>query len=195
MLFIPIGDTERSTQRPVVTISLIAINVAIYLFVQLPLRRMDPAPRDPLAREFEKTLQTAVEERLDESFGPSRSDLFAPRSAEDLFVFRWGYRAARPSPSSAFTYMFLHGDWLHLLGNMLFLWTFGRAVEEKLGRRGYLVAFLATGFFGTATHTALNFTSGLALIGASGAISGVHGPLLRLLSQQPYPFPVHHPPT
>ncbi len=73
------------------------------------------------------------------------------------------------------TYNFFHGDLMHLLGNMLFLWVFGRAVEDKLGRIGFLLFYLGGGVFAGLVHAL--FAHGPA-IGASGAISAVTGAFL-----------------
>lgn len=75
------------------------------------------------------------------------------------------------------TSMFLHGGWLHLGGNMFFLWLFGRAVEERLGMIRYIAFYVGAGIMGNITHlvTIPGFFSDLPCIGASGAISGVLG--------------------
>ena len=70
----------------------------------------------------------------------------------DGIVERYAYVPADPSLLTAFTSMFLHGSWTHLLGNMLFLWIFGDNVEARLGRLGYLAAYLATGLVATVVH-------------------------------------------
>lgn len=72
-----------------------------------------------------------------------------------------------------FTSMFLHGGWVHLLGNMLALYIFGDNVEDRLGSGRYLVFYLVCGLVATAAHIALNRNSPVPTIGASGAISGV----------------------
>jgi rhomboid family protein len=79
-----------------------------------------------------------------------------------------------------FTSMFLHGGWLHLLGNMLFLWVFGGAVEETLGHFQYLIFYLICGVGSALVHTAFNLSSKVPTIGASGAISGVMGAFIVL---------------
>jgi membrane associated rhomboid family serine protease len=76
--------------------------------------------------------------------------------------------------------MFLHGGWMHLLGNMLFLWVFGGAVEEALGHFQYLVFYLVCGVGSALVHTAFNLGSKVPTIGASGAISGVMGAFIVL---------------
>jgi membrane associated rhomboid family serine protease len=83
--------------------------------------------------------------------------------------------------------MFMHGSWLHILGNMLFLWVFGNNVEDALGRLRFLLWYLAAGLAATATQTwATLHYAGLKAasvpnIGASGAIAGVLGAYLLLL--------------
>jgi membrane associated rhomboid family serine protease len=76
--------------------------------------------------------------------------------------------------------MFLHGGLLHLGGNMLFLWIFGNNIEDRLGRVRYLLFYLAAGVVATASQVALDPSSVLPMIGASGAIAGVMGAYLLL---------------
>ena len=66
-------------------------------------------------------------------------------SAYDAVVYRYGFKPAAPEPTDVLTSMFLHGGWLHLIGNMLFLWIYGDNVEHRLGPLGYLIAYLGTG--------------------------------------------------
>ncbi len=74
-----------------------------------------------------------------------------------------------------FTAMFVHGGWLHLLGNMLFLWIFGDNVEDALGHFTYLISYLAFGVAATLTHFLIDPFSSIPALGASGAIAGVLG--------------------
>jgi membrane associated rhomboid family serine protease len=89
------------------------------------------------------------------------------------------------------TSLFLHGGWVHLLGNMLYLWVFGDNVEDLMGHGGYLLFYLIAGVIATLTHVFLNPTSTLPVVGASGAIAGVLGaylvlfPRARILSLVP----------
>jgi membrane associated rhomboid family serine protease len=76
------------------------------------------------------------------------------------------------------TSMFWHGGWLHLLGNMLYLWIFGDNVEDKLGHLRYLIFYLAAGVAAALTQVALDPSSTLPTVGASGAIAGVLGAYL-----------------
>jgi membrane associated rhomboid family serine protease len=72
-----------------------------------------------------------------------------------------------------FTYMFLHGGWLHLIGNMLFLYIFGDNVEDAVGHLRYILFYLLSGFFGAMLQSFAGMDSSVPLIGASAAISGV----------------------
>jgi membrane associated rhomboid family serine protease len=71
--------------------------------------------------------------------------------------------------------MFLHGGWLHFLGNMLYLWIFGDNVEDRLGHLRYLIFYLVCGTVATLAHVWMNPASMLPTLGASGAIAGVMG--------------------
>jgi rhomboid family protein len=79
-----------------------------------------------------------------------------------------------------FTALFLHGGWLHLIGNMWFLWVFGDNVEDRLGRVRFLLFYLACGVAASALHVAFNLDSAVPTIGASGAIAGVLGAYVLL---------------
>ncbi|NUT20820.1 MAG: rhomboid family intramembrane serine protease [Hamadaea sp.] len=81
---------------------------------------------------------------------------------------------------SVLTSMFLHGGWLHLLGNMLFLWVFGNNIEDRFGRIGYLLVYLAAGYAAAYGFALANPDTAEPLIGASGAVSGILGAYLVL---------------
>lgn len=78
------------------------------------------------------------------------------------------------------TSMFLHGGWMHLIGNMWFLWIFGGNVEDRLGHLRYLAFYLGAGLVGALTHVAFNTASLVPTLGASGAVAGVMGAYLVL---------------
>ena len=90
-------------------------------------------------------------------------------------------------PLTAVTSMFMHGDWLHLLGNMLFLWIFGNNVEDVMGHVRYLVFYVLAGLAATGLQTAITLatsseaTAEIPNLGASGAISGVLGAYFLIL--------------
>jgi membrane associated rhomboid family serine protease len=76
--------------------------------------------------------------------------------------------------------MFLHGSWLHIGGNMLFLWVFGNNIEDRMGWLPYLLFYLVAGVVATLAHVAVQPASTVPLIGASGAVAGVMGAYLVL---------------
>jgi rhomboid family protein len=85
-----------------------------------------------------------------------------------------------PAPLTLVTSMFLHGSWLHLGGNMLFLWIFGDNVEDAMGHVRFLVFYLLCGVLAALAHVAADVHSVIPTVGASGAISGVLGAYLIL---------------
>lgn len=107
----------------------------------------------------------------------------------ERFVFTYGaipatILGAGGSPmvkySPLVTSMFLHGGWVHLIGNMLYLWIFGDNVEDLMGRVGFLIFYLVAGAAATLTHVVMSPHSTAPLVGASGAIAGVLGAYLVL---------------
>ncbi len=105
----------------------------------------------------------------------------------------WKYRWARTAgvsevvyqrrvspPLSLFFSLFMHGSWLHLLGNMLFLWIFGNNIEDRLGRIKFIFFYLLCGIGASLTHILFNMNSLIPVIGASGAVSGVMGAYMVL---------------
>ncbi len=95
--------------------------------------------------------------------------------AYQVFVDRWGSVPAAPTIATMFTSMFMHANLMHLGGNMLFLWIYGDNVEARLGRLGYLAAYLGAGLVGNVVDIAMRSGSTMPGLGASGAISGVMG--------------------
>lgn len=76
---------------------------------------------------------------------------------------------------SPFTYMFLHGGWLHIIGNLWILWIFGDNIEDRLGHFRYLIFYLLAGLVSGGLHLITNPTSAVPTVGASGAIAGIMG--------------------
>lgn len=97
-----------------------------------------------------------------------------PYTSNDL-IFAFGLVPERFSWLTVFTSMFLHGGWLHLLSNMLFLWIFGDNIEDTLGHTQFLVFYLLCGVAAALLQTLINPDSRIPMIGASGAIFGVMG--------------------
>lgn len=168
-MFLPVGDQPNPRGTPVVNYALIAANVLVFLAVSLPLSTQPADPGDPRLREYVEIIGQNLPP------GVSAREVLEQVSAYDLFVFSFGYRPAEPSIVTLFTAMFLHGGFLHLFGNMLFLWIYGDNVEHRLGRIRYLIGYLLTGVAATLFHALFDRDSRLPLVGASGAISGVLG--------------------
>lgn len=86
-----------------------------------------------------------------------------------------------PAFATVFTSMFLHGGWMHLIGNMLYLWVFGNNVEDAMGHGRFVAFYLVCGVAAVFAQTLPNPESTIPMVGASGAISGVLGAYLLLL--------------
>jgi membrane associated rhomboid family serine protease len=91
------------------------------------------------------------------------------------FVYAYGMVPDRFAWSAVLTSMFLHGGWMHLIGNMWFLWIYGDNVEDILGKARYLVFYLLSGAAAVLVQVAIQSDSRIPIIGASGAIAGVMG--------------------
>jgi membrane associated rhomboid family serine protease len=100
------------------------------------------------------------------------------QDALNQFVFTWGIVPDRLRLVTLLTSMFLHGGWLHLIGNMLFLWVFGRNVEDLIGGGRFLVFYILCGLAAAVVQVIANPYSRMPTIGASGAIAGVMGAYL-----------------
>jgi membrane associated rhomboid family serine protease len=96
----------------------------------------------------------------------------------DQFVTNWGIVPDDLRLITLLTSMFLHGGWLHLLGNMLFLWVFGRNLEDLIGGSRFLAFYLVCGLLAGAVQVIANPYARVPTIGASGAIAGVMGAYL-----------------
>lgn len=166
-MFLPVGDTPNPNCRPTLTYALIGINVAIFLLYTLPMMSAEVDIKDPLLAEYLRSRGVNVPLLV--------SDIKKHLSAYDLAVFRWGFRPADPSPVTLISAMFLHGGWMHLLGNMLYLFIFGDNVECRLGKSAFLLSYLGTGVASTLFFSVFAWGSETPLVGASGAISGILG--------------------
>ena len=149
---LPIGDDAEAGATPIVNWTLVALNVLAFLM-----------------------------------------EMAQPPEALQSFIQAWGvvpreYAAARdlaptiPLPfwTTLFTSMFLHGGWMHLGGNMLYLWIFGDNLERRMGSARFLAFYLLCGLAAGLGHILFSLQSDVPTIGASGAISGVLGGYLLL---------------
>lgn len=148
-MFVPLHDenTLKSIRFQWVTILLIALNVIVYFLETARLDEVAIASFAIVPREL-----------FDTSLLPIPVEAVGPQIPERLTLL---------------TYMFFHGDILHLAGNMLFLWVFGDNVEDAMGHFKFLVFYLACGVFAGLVHAWIDPTSDIPLIGASGAVAGV----------------------
>ncbi|MEQ1712406.1 MAG: rhomboid family intramembrane serine protease [Hyphomicrobium sp.] len=151
-MFIPIRDDNplRSIPFQYVTIGLIAVNVIVYLLQA-----------------------TGIDDRVIASFAVVPNELFKA----GLFGSGQGPgpndAVAVPERLTLLSYMFFHGDPMHLLGNMLFLWVFGDNVEDAMGHVKFFVFYMLCGILAGLAHAAMTPASAVPLIGASGAVAGV----------------------
>lgn len=146
---IPLRDKNPSGRFPLVTVLLIITNVLVFIY-QLSLR-------DNLTPFFNRyALIPANIFFFEDSPGISLTSVFFP----------------------FFTSMFLHGGWLHVIGNMWYLWIFGDNIEDRLGHVRFLLFYLLCGIGAAVSHVVLNPHSMASCVGASGAIAGVLGAYL-----------------
>jgi membrane associated rhomboid family serine protease len=102
-------------------------------------------------------------------------ELALPSHVLPGFLQVYGVVPADFEASTLLTSMFLHGSWLHVIGNMWYLWIFGDNVEDRVGHGGFIVFYLLCGFVAALGQTAMDPDSTLPMVGASGAIAGVMG--------------------
>jgi membrane associated rhomboid family serine protease len=155
----PIRDDNPHFLRPVVTHALIAINVLAWVFVQR------------LGTEVGLAHSLCDLGLIPgELFGGATPGTSVPISPHFTCVVD-----AHGDWRTAVTHMFLHGGWLHLIGNMWFLWIFGNNVEDSMGHARFAVFYLLCGLAAAAVQVVTNPSSPIPMVGASGAIGGVMG--------------------
>lgn len=160
----PYKDDNPTLATPVITYLLIAANVVAWVTVQ----GMGAEPQFSASLCELGMIPGAVLGRL--SAGTQ-----VPLGEGAVCVI-----GSRTTWATPLTSMFLHGGWLHLIGNMWFLWVFGNNVEDSTGRLRFLLFYLTCGLLAVATQTAVNPASAIPMVGASGAISGVMGAYIVL---------------
>ena len=158
---LPLSDADvHRHSLPVVNIALIAINTLVFLY-ELTLNSLDTQ------LFFLRYGLIPVELTSGQTF----QFLEIPGGVLDIDspLGTWG---------TVFSSMFMHGGFMHFAGNMIFLWVFGDNIEDRLGHVKYLLFYLGAGLAATWTQVAIDPSSQIPLIGASGAISGVLGAYL-----------------
>jgi membrane associated rhomboid family serine protease len=118
------------------------------------------------------------------AFGAIPAEITGGMSRSGLLAIRTGGQGICPPGGlgwgALFTSMFLHGSWMHIIGNLWFLWIFGNNVEDSMGHGRFLVFYLLTGLVAAGSHVAAAPNSPLPMVGASGAISAIMGAYLVL---------------
>jgi membrane associated rhomboid family serine protease len=192
---IPIHDRNPVRRVPVVTYALLVLNLVVFLTEPIAFSSLGGGVRTAQACRQEAYFRKygAVPKEL-LSNDPADTTVLgpAPRVPDACLVGPPDYEK-RPF-LSVFSAMFLHGGWLHLLGNLLFLFVFGNNVEDRLGRLRYLLCYLGWGVVATYGFALTTPGSTGVVVGASGAIAGVLGaylvlfPRARVTSLVPFLF-------
>lgn len=183
-MVLPVHDVNPTRRTPVVTYLLMAINVVAFLYSPVSHHVLGDTAAAAQCRQIEFFDKYAAEPH--EVLTNRQQDQGATgRVARDASG-RVGCEVQSPPPFhktpflSVLTAMFLHGGWLHLLGNLLFLYVFGNNVEDRLGRLRYLLFYVFCGYAATYGFALFSPSSYEPLVGASGAIAGVLGAYLVL---------------
>ncbi|MEL7343553.1 MAG: rhomboid family intramembrane serine protease [Pseudomonadota bacterium] len=136
-----------------------------------PIRDHNPSERIP----FVTYALIAINILVFLSYFPGGSEI------DHVLMYRqWGFTPALNEPTTYFTSQFLHGGWMHLFGNMLFLFIFGDNMEDEMGHVGFLIFYLASGVLAAFSQGMMDWSSFTPMVGASGAIAGVMGGYLLL---------------
>jgi len=198
---LPLKDNIPTDRFPVVTVVLIALNVAVFVW-QLTLSNDPSSSTSPnvrgLSESDERTIELgAIPYRLTHP-GKDCGVVAATRGAgggHDPIVCDGtpDRRRAEESPGvevvdleepvfwvTIFTSMFMHGGWLHIIGNMLFLWVFGNNVEDRMGKARFVAFYLLAGTVAVYAQSLVDPSVTVPTIGASGAVAGVLGGYILL---------------
>ncbi len=150
---IPLRDDNPTKIVPLMTVGLIILNVLVFL--------------------YQRSLGPAGDEVFIYQFGAIPAVIFGSQTLPSEL-------AAIPATFSVLTSMFLHGGFMHLIGNMLYLWIFGNNVEDAMGHGRFIVFYLLAGVAASMAHFLTDLTSEIPTIGASGAIYGILGAYILL---------------
>ncbi len=209
---IPLKDNIPTDRFPVITVALIAINIAVFIWQlgfptdpkleQIGFKEIDQSALEYGAIPYRITHPDASKEDCAigatgdvlASTGPIEPEVVCPGTSEydEAVANGEASRSQGAPPDSAndltpipidqapwwqtlLASMFMHGGWLHIIFNMLFLWVFGNNIEDSMGRLKYLLFYLAAGLAAVYSQAALDPDSTIPTIGASGAVAGVLG--------------------
>jgi len=160
----PLRDNNPKILPSYATLLLISLNILGWVFLQgggaEPMLSISVCTRGIIPGELLQLLTPGTELKLSDRLSCVITD--------------------SPNWSTLISYMFLHGGWMHLLGNLWFLWVFGRSVEDSMGAVRFICFYLLSGIAAAALHMAFAPASSIPLVGASGAIGGVMGAYLVL---------------
>ncbi|MGH7256445.1 MAG: rhomboid family intramembrane serine protease [Nitrospirales bacterium] len=150
---IPLHDDNPTSTTPVLTVALIAACSLVFV--------------------YQAALPSQSAEMFVYKFGAIPAVVFGLASLPSEL-------AGLPAYTSLVTSMFLHGGWMHLIGNMLYLWIFGNNIEDVMGRSRFIVFYVTCGILAALSHALIEPSSTIPMVGASGAISGILGAYLLL---------------
>ena len=160
----PLRDENPTELFPIFTLLLMAANVAVWFLIQ-------GAGLSPEALQQSVCAYGAIPAEVTGRPGVLPEALRRMGAGCPIGGLTW---------EALFTSMFLHGGWLHLIGNMWFLWIFGNNVEDSMGRLRFLLFYLLAGLAAAGAHIVTSPGSAVPMVGASGAISGIMGAYLVL---------------
>jgi len=150
---IPLHDDNPTERPPVVTIAFIATCVLVFL--------------------YQANLPAGSGDTFVYQYGAIPALVFGEAGPPEMGV-------TIPAYATLITSMFLHGGWMHLIGNMLYLWVFGNNIEDVMGHAKYVGFYLICGILAALSHALTDPSSSVPMVGASGAISGVLGAYVLL---------------
>jgi membrane associated rhomboid family serine protease len=175
---LPIGDIDyQRRSRPYVTYAFIGLNVLVFLYELSLGGSLFFSNSIDVTQFFYKW--GAIPQEL---FKGDELERIGIRIGQipDLRTIPLDVASPVPTWATAFSSMFIHGGWLHLMGNMLYLWVFADNIEDRFGHLKFLLFYLGAGLAAVWTQVILNSDSTVPMVGASGAISGVTGAYLLL---------------
>ena len=171
---IPLRDNVPSRTTPFVNYAIILI-CALTFYAQLR-----QGPHEKSLIEQYGMIPARVNNPGQEIRVPHQRLIQTPFGIQLKRVMRPAAESPLGASATLLTCIFLHGGWMHFLGNMWFLFIFGDNVEDRFGHIGYLLFYLAAGVAASATHLEVNAFSHIPTIGASGAVAGVMGAYMYL---------------
>ena len=157
MFFFPISDVNATKNKPIITWIILICCIAIFI--------------------YQKNFDYHIEQKIILTFGMIPSVLFEIKKLPDEL-------AIIPSYMTLISSMFLHGGWMHLIGNMAYLYIFGDNIEDELGKIKFIFFYIFCGMFAGFCQAVIDINSEIPMIGASGAISGILGAYLILFPKK-----------